>query len=220
MSITSQFQSTLPVWGGTGPCAELQFMTGKFQSTLPVWGGTLSGSTARTHTLISIHPPRVGRDMMILLKVGRAKEFQSTLPVWGGTHLFFSFFVGSRFQSTLPVWGGTGTAGYPEKVYPHFNPPSPCGEGRVFTRSPRSSAIFQSTLPVWGGTHLSSAAPCHAIKFQSTLPVWGGTMLKPFGGRPKTFQSTLPVWGGTPINGRWIWQKQFQSTLPVWGGTN
>ena len=56
---------------------------------------------------ISIHPPRVGRDrppgrrtltirnfnppspcgegLMILLKVGRAKEFQSTLPVWGGT---------------------------------------------------------------------------------------------------------------------------------------
>ena len=33
-----------------------------FQSTLPVWGGTRSGRITNAVRVISIHPPRVGRD--------------------------------------------------------------------------------------------------------------------------------------------------------------
>ena len=56
-----------------------------FQSTLPVWGGTISGGGVMESLGISIHPPRVGRDMNELNQYGILSGFQSTLPVWGGT---------------------------------------------------------------------------------------------------------------------------------------
>ena len=34
-----------------------------FQSTLPVWGGTVAGTAVAVDALVSIHPPRVGRDL-------------------------------------------------------------------------------------------------------------------------------------------------------------
>ena len=102
------FQSTLPVWGGTfsGTTAP---PTGGFQSTLPVWGGTGrnkkghynqryfnppspcgEGQICRWHHerwdgRISIHPPRVGRDVLVRVTMAIFHKFQSTLPVWGGT---------------------------------------------------------------------------------------------------------------------------------------
>ena len=131
MSITSQFQSTLPVWGGT---------------VQPIHNGV-------NYHEISIHPPRVGRDKQLNKKIMKRGIFQSTLPVWGGTGngrrgwrrrgYFnppspcgeglgqFSFsIVWTLFQSTLPVWGGTISS----------------------IMSGFVTIIFQSTLPVWGGT--------------------------------------------------------------------
>ena len=80
----SVFQSTLPVWGGTGaatdkmdsgrgfnppsPCGEgplnprSSFSNSRFQSTLPVWGGTAVDGSHVLPVAVSIHPPRVGRD--------------------------------------------------------------------------------------------------------------------------------------------------------------
>ena len=57
-----------------------------FQSTLPVRGGTLAGATRLFNAVISIHPPRAGRD-------------------------------GLDARCPVPVID--------------FNPPSPCGEGRI-----------------------------------------------------------------------------------------
>ena len=56
-----QFQSTLPVWGGTIKMRANRIIR-IFQSTLPVWGGTASGAHTLLSMVISIHPPRVGRD--------------------------------------------------------------------------------------------------------------------------------------------------------------
>ena len=56
------FQSTLPVWGGTGPKMQKTVQKREFQSTLPVWGGTGMPAISLLTTSISIHPPRVGRD--------------------------------------------------------------------------------------------------------------------------------------------------------------
>ena len=56
------FQSTLPVWGGTTTLQEANEAQQLFQSTLPVWGGTDGGAVHSLLALISIHPPRVGRD--------------------------------------------------------------------------------------------------------------------------------------------------------------
>ena len=82
---TSGFQSTLPAWGETSP----EFAAGqrgiyfnplsphgerpnvesgiygmiKFQSTLPAWGETVRPQEQRRHVAISIHSPRMGRDV-------------------------------------------------------------------------------------------------------------------------------------------------------------
>ena len=79
-----EFQSTLPVWGGTS-VALGKVLPVLFQSTLPVWGGT--GHTVRSLEahIISIHPPRVGRDLASRNATASSSRFQSTLPVWGGT---------------------------------------------------------------------------------------------------------------------------------------
>ena len=56
------FQSTLPVWGGTGRNLPARSFADIFQSTLPVWGGTRNRLLPVPFNTISIHPPRVGRD--------------------------------------------------------------------------------------------------------------------------------------------------------------
>ena len=56
-----------------------------FQSTLPVWGGTKLCKLRIVKILISIHPPREGRDFSGYEFRGLQNSFQSTLPVGGGT---------------------------------------------------------------------------------------------------------------------------------------
>ena len=56
------FQSTRPVWGATfsatsRPCAS------SFQSTRPVWGATAEVLRRDKFGVVSIHAPRVGRDL-------------------------------------------------------------------------------------------------------------------------------------------------------------
>ncbi len=80
---------------------------------------------------ISIHPPRVGRDRSCAAGPTARRKFQSTLPVWGGTTSTYGTLSLSIFQSTLPVWGGTLGRNARGTHTADFNPPSPCGEGRL-----------------------------------------------------------------------------------------
>ena len=111
-------------------CLEQRAQQDQFQSTLPVRGGTRFTAFVLAAVRISIHPPRVGRDFQSFDLLGAFIQFQSTLPVWGGTWCFGnvrcavddfnppspcgegreSFTKTLKkflFQSTLPVWGGT-----------------------------------------------------------------------------------------------------------------
>ena len=132
MSITSQFQSTLPVWGGTLPSGFSMAFSMMFQSTLPVWGGTAALLFAG-YPVLYFNPPSPCGEGHAGLRPGElAALFQSTLPVWGGPTNDLRPPPLRAFQSTLPVWGGTSS-------------------------SSTSTALllrFQSTLPVWGGTSL------------------------------------------------------------------
>ena len=84
--------------------------------------------------LISIHPPRKGRDRTAPKSFPPLEEFQSTLPARGGTASKNPQKPAEpTFQSTLPVWGGTVTALDGEFGITDFNPPSPCGEGHGIT---------------------------------------------------------------------------------------
>ena len=62
---TAWFQSTRPVWGAT-PCAAHGHVPYKFQSTRPVWGATAPQECQRPLCSVSIHAPRVGRDLFFL----------------------------------------------------------------------------------------------------------------------------------------------------------
>ena len=150
-SMTMIFQSTLPVWGATWPCA-IQRSWARFQSTLPVWGATCFRKRPRRCYTISIHAPRVGSDL-----------FQQP----HGVNLAISIHaprVGSDpAPSRLTSW-----------AMPYFNPRSPCGERPA--RAPKAALLskFQSTLPVWGATATGRSSVTED-QFQSTLPVWGAT---------------------------------------------
>ena len=146
-----EFQSTLPVWGGTRAPTE-STPPAVFQSTLPVWGGTCSAAN-------------------FLLSA----RFQSTLPVWGGTRDAVIYGLSRIFQSTLPVWGGTMPISSPTlSGLISIHPPRvgrdvmPCTSGYTYPKI--------SIHPPRVGRDGTPPGRCSARPgFQSTLPVWGGT---------------------------------------------
>ena len=104
-----------PHFNPPSPCGERPFFfrrasrNPQFQSTLPVWGGTWPWLRV-WHTVTDFNPPSpqgegLQREWANAVIVGR---FQSTLPARGGTCGTPGFEgVFAKFQSTLPVWGGT-----------------------------------------------------------------------------------------------------------------
>ena len=130
LTIISEFQSTLPVWGGTCPSCR-RWPRAAFQSTLPVWGGTLSSAWGDEPTApVSIHPPRVGRDLTIRAAEEDAVRFQSTLPVWGGTAGISAICELTEVSIHPPRVGRDSLAAQRRSLSSGFNPPSPCGEGQ------------------------------------------------------------------------------------------
>ena len=124
----------------------------RFQSTLPVRGGTLQCLRECESLEISIHPPRAGRDKEILWnadeisisihppRAGRDREqcpdrchkkFQSTLPVRGGTGAGPCQRRGAEISIHPPRAGRDSDASADRSQRLNFNPPSPCGEGRI-----------------------------------------------------------------------------------------
>ena len=57
-----------------------------------MWGATLKAAGCRWSSSISIHAPRVGRDLGGLGDISIERVFQSTRPVWGATLYTFLFF--------------------------------------------------------------------------------------------------------------------------------
>ena len=216
---TSAFQSTLPVWGGTFSGSSTPWRSTNFNPPSPCGEGPPRCRIANISLIISIHPPRVGRDVLrpgtqcrrsISIHPPRVGRDDAPPSITDGT---------MPFQSTLPVWGGTGESRLRQEqqdisIHPprvgrdrciraiyrrskNFNPPSPCGEGRPFFAPVLHPLTFQSTLPVWGGTWTC------AVGFRSQTisihppRVGRDFFLFTYRFRFVSFQSTLPVWGGT-----------------------
>ena len=123
-----------------------------FQSTRPVWGATVAWRCTRFLTRVSIHAPRVGRDIDIPQGGEEDKMFQSTRPMRGATGKLHRH-TGSNFmfQSTRPMRGAT-----------------------ISSKDEPALLMFQSTRPMRGAT-VASSTRCAGQKFQSTRPVWGAT---------------------------------------------
>ena len=117
------------------PCGEGQpgtsahYFVDEFQSTLPVWGGTFGAVRHGERIRVSIHPPRVGRDT-ISSKIALCSSVSIHPPRVGRDLRWVALIFGwILFQSTLPVWGGTSDRRAASPAGAGFNPPSPCGEG-------------------------------------------------------------------------------------------
>ena len=101
---------------------------------------------------VSIHAPRVGRDLITTHYYQINTQFQSTRPVWGATlgQLSQSLFL--KFQSTRPVWGATYLS-LTEFISILVSIHAPrVGRDEDSPTLPRAAREFQSTRPVWGAT--------------------------------------------------------------------
>ena len=104
---------------------------------------------------ISIHPPRVGRDA-IAAKYGWDYDISIHPPRVGRDRPLSAYQDGSIADFNPPSPCGEGRVFLSDLIlYLYFNPPSPCGEGRPVWGCHCNGCKFQSTLPVWGGTHCS-----------------------------------------------------------------
>ena len=63
-----------------------------------------------TDSNISIHPPRVGRDVLDSVDFTHFLDFNPPSPCGEGPAYCCIVPLASLFQSTLPVWGGTAKA--------------------------------------------------------------------------------------------------------------
>ena len=82
--MTTPFQSTHPVRGATLAAYAAQGDY-QFQSTHPVRGATCRSMSRASVSVISIHAPREGCDILESRGVGNHVGFQSTHPVRGAT---------------------------------------------------------------------------------------------------------------------------------------
>ena len=122
-----EFQSTLHVWGGTCILSGAIRSLG-FQSTLPARGGTYSREWATRLCLISIHPPRVGRD--------RDKNG--------------IFRCVCDFNPPSPCGEGPPFTTCSRRPGIDFNPPSPCGEGPLLVDRLVEHAVISIRPPCEG----------------------------------------------------------------------
>ena len=126
------FQSTRPAWGATAYFGCSSGGEYKFQSTRPAWGATLRTSGCARAPGISIHAPRMGRDVQI-------------------AHGFACRFC---ISIHAPRMGRDITLIRCPAPYIHFNPRAPHGARPRVILWLVSASRFQSTRPAWGATAL------------------------------------------------------------------
>ena len=175
-TISSEFQSTLPVGGATPPAVRLLAAPDYFNPRSP-WGERLA--SARRFSAggsISIHAPRGGSDRTSWKSSCWDLIFQSTLPVGGATRdarLVQS--LRSRFQSTLPPRGATATCMMADRETGiSIHAPRGGSDGRRILRNPRGQGDFNPRSP-WGERPALAVHFRPGRGFQSTLPVGGAT---------------------------------------------
>ena len=129
------------------PCGaglELDFNRGfhlLFQSTRPVRGGTTHVIINSPEELISIHPPRAGRDFLVISLL--VSSWISIHPPRAGRD--GSYLQRWSFRKTIsihpPRAGRDVPAHLLHRDFDDFNPPAPCGAGLAVTKALLSFTI-------------------------------------------------------------------------------
>ena len=81
-----KFQSTRPAWGATNPAGDDGARGGHFNPRAPHGARLTVNVPVGVRKGISIHAPRMGRDLDKLEHIGIGLGFQSTRPAWGATY--------------------------------------------------------------------------------------------------------------------------------------
>ena len=194
-SHTFTFQFTHPMWGATRVFKVVNKFGG-FQFTHPVWGATRYHQRIQYGTLVSIHAPRVGCDLIMKSIYQNDKRFNSRTPcgvrrdrraqssVVGvsihaprvGCDIFSIVTLLSIiwFQFTHPVWGATQLLFGSWLIDTSFNSRTPCGVRHSLSCNFYTSWSFNSRTPC-GVRPDSSVRTWFCWWFQFTHPVWGAT---------------------------------------------
>ena len=134
-------------------CAASAWRGANFNPPAPCGAGHVWMLTLVVLLIISIHPPRAGRDPCRPSCPCHPGYFNPPAPCGAGqaqSHWFEA--SKAQFQSTRPVRGGT-----------------------IDISAKCCAFIFQSTRPVRGGTKCGQVPALKCSPFQSTRPVRGGT---------------------------------------------
>ena len=190
-----------------------------FQSTRPAWGATADAVIRGGTKLISIHAPRMGRDMIFTGLFSQISAFQSTRPAWGATLAF------------LPRISSFGISIHAPRMGRDYQEHKPDNHQRISIHAPRMGRDVTACAVRRRGFYFNPRAPHGARPYGSSPAVY-----------PDIFQSTRPAWGATddivrifvdehisihaPRMGRDVTRKgvrrlteKFQSTRPAWGAT-
>ena len=130
--------------------------------------------TGHSHSKISIHSPRAGRDCRYP-NAPLITQISIHSPHTGRDRLVNAPIVSpSLFQSTLPAWGETWPPciGSPRC---HFNPLSPHGERQILRQREGACSLHFNPLSPHGERPRSDFLSHYSTVFQSTLPAWGET---------------------------------------------
>ena len=207
-----------------------------------MWGATSKTSDEGGSTYISIHAPRVGRDLNLSMSWSSATHFNPRAPCGARHRIVLSGNPEHPFQSTRPVWGATKGADGAPGIYYDFNPRAPCGARRessshhahfspISIHAPRvgrdHAALRAIMIPCIISIHAPrvgrdqlSPLPMHGSGISIHAPRVGRDLRRSSTGRTSAlFQSTRPVWGATSKVDTGGESKIFQSTRPVWGAT-
>ena len=152
----------------------------------------------RCATIITIHPPRGGRDTASSRRRWASRYFNPPAP-WGAGRGLLQHRDHHRGISIHPPRGGRDRRLRPPlSSWAYFNPPAPWGAGRVTDGVVYTIEGFQSTRPVGGGTWVFPVPGFPLTEFQSTRPVGGGTIPPPSTPRASTDFNPPAPWGAGP----------------------
>ena len=194
----------------------------EFQSTHPVWDGTGDRTRRCSPSNISIHPSRVGWD----LKVARIATGSGSISIhpsrvgWDERKNIWQT-ISNLFQSTHPVWDGTCKKALSFRINSISIHPSRVGWDHNAVGLAEVVGEFQSTHPVWDGTmadyNFVSNNPISIhpsrVGWDDGLPI--GCVLH----FPISIHPSRVGWDATSATSGALLTK-FQSTHPVWDGTS
>ena len=174
-----RFQSTRPVWNATNFHRELhhkciatgfnprapygarlfhrelhhRVATG-FNPRAPYGARLISPGVPFNLTVVSIHAPRMERDVFAYVGASEAIGFNPRAPYGARPDVMVTEDVSDSFQSTRPVWSAT--------VLEWFSGP----DEDVSIHAPRMER---------DRNYGDRCSPCYITQFQSTRPVWSAT---------------------------------------------